>query len=545
MKRLFSTSIYASVWALVLFCFAWVAIESLSSAIPPERPAAWTGNGYQLKRDGQRILHLAGDPYALGYHNSNLLAPLLKRQEDELLDLLFHFTKSPFRAALVRQASLLYLFGLSDYLTEAERVEILGLVEGSPDPFPELGNRYARITAYHAIHELSQRYAFDHPLMACSAIAISSKRGKNGHAYLARNFDFEAGPVFDRDKVILAVRPKEGFGFVSVSWAGMAGVVSGMNEHGLAITINAGASEDYRRIGTPTGFLVRRALEQARNINEAIKVLTSSPTFVTDIISLADAGGNVAVLELTPSQFGIREGDIVASTNHLESTALVNDRVSLKRQVQTTTLPRRQRLESIVQRLPQKIGPEVLLEVLRDRKNTLGVPLPPGHRHSIDALIATHSIIFDATARKIWVSQGPHTLGDYKGYDIRKMIYADSPEEMKKSYIPALPADPLLSFGPILDRTRQLWAEINRMLDEDKLDTAEALLEKTRLMAHHPTTLQLRGKLAEATGELTWAQRFYRQALASPPEYSEEIIQIKAAISRLESRLKNEAHASR
>ena len=139
-----------------------------------------------------------------------------------------------------------------------------------------------------------------------------------------------------------------------------------------------------------------------------------------------------------------------------------------------------------------------------------------------------------------------HTLGKYNGYDIRKLIYANSPDEIRKSYIPALPADILLSFGPVLDRTRQVWSEIDQLLDAQEFDAARTLMEKTRLMAHHPTTLQLRGRLAEATGELTWAQRFYRQALASPPEYSVEIALIKDAIARVDKRIKNnEAHASR
>ncbi len=529
MKRVLYALFYAALWSATMLAAAWTAIDIAGNARPPLQPADSTGSGFRVERGRQHVVHLEGDPYSLGFHNARLLGPLMRQQEDTLLDLLFDFAGGPVRAMLIRQLSLFYLAGLDDYLTQAEREEILGLANGHVDPFPDLGPRYGRIAAYHAIHELSQRFAVDNPF-ACSLLAVGKERGRDGHAYLARNFDFEGGDVFDRHKVVLAVRPSTGFGFVSVSWAGMAGVISGMNEHGLVVTINAAASVHYRRVGAPTSLLVRRALERARTIDEAIAVLTEQPRFVTDIIGMTDRTGRVAVLELTPEEYRLRDGDVLVATNHLESPQLADDPRSLERKAQTTTVPRHARLDRWLAENPDPLGPDDLLRALRDRSRDDGTGLPLGHRHSVDALIATHSVIFDATGGRVWVSEGPHTLGAYHGYDVASLLAADSPEAARAAFLPSLPADPLREAYPLIARARAAWKTAAAELDAGDLGAAERELRHTVTLADHPKSLWLRARLALARGDQGWARRFILQALATPPEYPVDRARLEALL---------------
>jgi hypothetical protein len=517
-RRLLSGLLYLTGWGLALAAALWVAVELAGYAPPPLQPEDAAGAGFRLERGRQHLLHLSGDPFALGFHNARLLGPLMAKQEHTLLDLLFGFAGGPGRAMLLRQLSLFYVAGLDDYLTEAEQEEILGLAEGTVDLFPELGPRYGRLVAYHAIHELSQRYATDNPL-ACSLVAVGGERGREGHALLARNFDFEGGDVFDADKVVVVVRPSHGYGFISIAWAGMAGVLSGINEHGLAAVINAGASEQYRRVGAPTSLLVRRTLERARTIDEAVAVLTGEPRFVTDIIGLADQTGRVAVLELTPEQGVLREGPILVATNHLETPELAADPASVGRKTTTTTVPRHDRLDQLVRSQVEPIDVATLLSMMRDRSRLDGTSLPLGHRHAIDALIATHSVIFDSTAGHVWVSQGPHTLGPYHGYDVARLVAASTPEEAEAAFLPSLPADPLRDAYLLVERARASWKPAQRLIAAGRLAEAERELSRAAALADHPRTLLLRARIALGRGERAWAERFLLQALEAPPEY--------------------------
>ncbi len=526
-------TVYILLCAAVFAIAAYSVVPLIGYPEPPPMPADTRGGGFRVERQGQDILLLHGSPYALGRNNAKLFAPEMAAQEQTLLDLLFKFAKGPATALLMRQISLAYLVGFDSYLLPRERQEILGLADGASDPLPDLGPRYARLAAYHAVHELSQRFAFDNPLFACTLVAVGGKRSTLGHALLGRNFDFEGGDIFDQHKVVVAVRPQTGFGFVSVAWAGMAGVVSGINERGLAVVINAGASSDYNRVGAPTTLLVRRALEQASTIDEAVRVLTSAPRFVTDIIGLSEASGRVAVLELTPNHYALREGEVLFATNHLEHPAFADDPTNRARQKQTTTVPRRLRLTTIGREHTGTWGVEDILATLRDKRDAAGATLPLGHRHAIDALIASHSVIFDSTAKIVWVSAGPHTLGPYLGYDVQRLLRANTPAEVQASYVDALPAEPHSERAFALAWARYLWSATQQALDAHTPAVAAAALGKVpKSFTGHPTHLRLEGELAFAFGERERAQNFLRRALAAAPEYPRDVERIEALLGR-------------
>jgi len=50
--------------------------------------------------------------------------------------------------------------------------------------------------------------------------------------------------------------------------------------------------------------------------------------------------------------------------------------------------------------------------------------LPLGDRRAIDARIATHGVVMDATARVMWVSEGPHLSGRFIRFDIGRLLDA-------------------------------------------------------------------------------------------------------------------------
>jgi hypothetical protein len=108
---------------------------------------------------------------------------------------------------------------------------------------------------------------------------------------------------------------------------------------------------------------------------------------------------------------------------------------------ETSTGARRERADELVQRVTVA-DPLAALAILRDRSLAGGNDLPLGDRRAIDALIATHGVIFDTHQRKLWVSEAPHLLGQFVEFDLRRMLAADY--EPSRVALPSLPRDALL-----------------------------------------------------------------------------------------------------
>src|SRR5204863_7032552 len=80
------------------------------------------------------------------------------------------------------------------------------------------------------------------------------------------------------------------------------------------------------------------------------------------------------------------------------------------------------RLDELLARLHPGATVDDAIAILRDKRGVGDAPLPTGDRRAIDALIATHGVVMDATARVIWVSEGPHLLGRFVRFDVARLL---------------------------------------------------------------------------------------------------------------------------
>jgi hypothetical protein len=96
------------------------------------------------------------------------------------------------------------------------------------------------------------------------------------------------------------------------------------------------------------------------------------------------------------------------------------------------------RVQELLQRQRGQLDPLAVLAILRDKQGPGDRPLGLGNRNALDALIATHSVVVDATQLILWVGVGPHALGRYVGFDLRReLLGEDRPQPAD------LPEDPI------------------------------------------------------------------------------------------------------
>ena len=97
-----------------------------------------------------------------------------------------------------------------------------------------------------------------------------------------------------------------------------AGILDGMNEHGLTVTYNLAYTTDMPKYFTPISLVLQEMLETCKNTNEAIEFITQAKRAGNAILMLADAEGDLKTVELSSNHYAIRDmkDNQIISTNH-------------------------------------------------------------------------------------------------------------------------------------------------------------------------------------------------------------------------------------
>jgi isopenicillin-N N-acyltransferase-like protein len=401
-----------------------VSIPADALAIDPQDPdLRWAGTDYARHRGKIWEVRLSGSPERLGEHQVALLRGEMMASEGELWKQLQQLVPAAWARAVIFDMARIRFRAIDRGMSDAHRREIaataMALVS---DPWGGEIPSYQRMVYLHALYDVSLSFE-NSPLLGCTSFALTAGAAEQGHTILARNFDFEAGNVFDEHKAVFLVREPDKLGYASVAWPGLIGTVTGMNEAGVALVVHGGRARGPSSEGEPLVHTMRDVLSLARSTEEAIALLAARKPMVSHIVMIADGAGHTAVVERAPGEplFVRRGTDKLALTNHFEGP-LAADPANQRVRKETTTVARRERLDELLSKLPAGAGVEGALAILRDKKGPAGAPLPAGDRRAIDASIATHGVVMDATARVMWVSEGPHLSGRFVRFDVGKLL---------------------------------------------------------------------------------------------------------------------------
>jgi hypothetical protein len=383
------------------------------------------GKDYARHRGRIWEVALSGTPEELGAHQVALLRSEMLANESALWNELDNLVPSAVARFLIFDIARLRFRNVDRLLSDRHRREIAAAASTfAPDPYSERIPSYQRMVYLHSLYDVS--LSFEHsPLIGCTSFALDGEATEGGHSILARTFDFEAGEIFDTHKAVFLVHENGRVPYASVAWPGLIGAVTGMNEAGLALVVHGGRAREARNRGEPLVHTMRDVLGEAHTTEEALRALAAREPMVSHIVMLVDAAGDFAVVERAPgeAQYVRRGTSRMALTNHFEGP-WANDPANLQVKADTSTLARRVRADELLARLPKGASVEDVIAMLRDKRGPGDVALPVGDRRAIDARIATHGVVMDATARVMWVSEGPHLAGRFIKFDIGRLLAA-------------------------------------------------------------------------------------------------------------------------
>ena len=291
------------------------------------------------------------------------------------------------------------------------------------DEYNAYSSPYVRQLNYHAAHDIGHAMQ-QYMLVGCSSFAIWDNESEDGELIIGRNFDFYVGDNFAKNKVVLFVEPTEGYNFVSVSWPGMMGVLSGMNEKGLTVTINAAKGAIPTSSAMPISLLTRHILQYASNISEAYEIAQQFKTFVSESILVGSANdGCAAIIEKTPTKIALYTGSSkrVVCTNHYQSEIFNSDKYNIDN-IKTSDSPYRwNRINELLDELTP-ITPNDAVYILRNRHGVKNKDIGISNEKSINQFIAHHSVVFQPNKLRMWVSTFPWQIGEYVCYDLNEVF---------------------------------------------------------------------------------------------------------------------------
>lgn len=410
-----------------------------------------SGSSFLTKnRYGLWELYIEGDPLELGMRNGILTQELFHRQEALLFSKVDEFVPSNFKKTLLRKFLAWYNRKMYLHIPNEYKAEIYGLSRYASHTYDYVAEPYRRILYLHGAHDIGHALQ-DLMLVGCSSFATWGGKTVDGNLLVGRNFDFYAGDGFSQEKIVAFVNPDSGYKFMSVTWGGMIGVVSGMNERGLTVTINAGKSEVPLVAKTPISILTREILQYAETLDEAITIAKKRQVFVSESIFVSSAIDDKALLiEISPEKLGVYEvpnsADELVCTNHFQSEAYQNDERNIEHIASSHSKYRFDRLEELLEE-SEKLNPEKAVAILRNREGLNDKAIGYGNEKALNQLLAHHGIVFQPEDKRVWVSANPYQLGAFVAYDLDDVfakIYEKNPPKSLSNAALTIPEDPFL-----------------------------------------------------------------------------------------------------
>jgi predicted choloylglycine hydrolase len=212
-----------------------------------------------------------------------------------------------FLAMAKRRASKLLAEDIFEYYPrQAQRLK--GIAEGA-------GLDLSTVLFLQSLELLIGRPSFR--IQACTSLGFSAERTSMKEVIVAKNFDYlnVAAPY----NLTRETRPEGGYRTLGCSMPPLAGMLDGMNEHGLTVTYNLAYTTDRPKYYAPLSLALQEMHETCRRTDEAVRYITGAKRGGHDaLLMIADAEGDVRAVEISANHYAVREmtGGQIINTNH-------------------------------------------------------------------------------------------------------------------------------------------------------------------------------------------------------------------------------------
>ena len=323
------------------------------------------------------VLYVAGTWYEMGFEQGRLLAPQVRATIQDVeagaLKLLPKVMRDTGMLTEREKRDIVDTLldkaweKMEPFTPREDMEEMAGLAAGSGVPLKT-------IHRMHAIPDVGET--------SCSALVAKGSATRDGHVYQLRILDYGANFNLQRRPLITVYRPDGVNAFINIGWIGFVGVISGMNDKGVALSeMGFGNPPGETLDGEPMPFLLKNILRYADTADQGATLVRAARRTNSYVYFIGDRHGN-AVGMITSAQRCL--------------AYQVNERETLE--VGNQTLP--QFRDVIYAGHYEKKQ----AELVRQMEGTFDVPVIQEMARQIAMKSNLQTVIYDLTAGKIWVA---------------------------------------------------------------------------------------------------------------------------------------------
>ncbi len=500
------------------------------------------GRSWLARRGGLWVLHLEGSPEQIGDAQGHLSGRLFRNLDGRIDTMLEHRYRG-FVETWSERMLLRWDYRNADAaLAEPIRTELSALAGSLPDDGEGPIGAYHRLFLYQCFFDITQR--LQDTVLEGSMFAVaprSTSAGvEAGNLVIGRTLSIDFGPDFEADRMVSFYYPDGKYPFVSIGWAGLVGVVTGINARGIFVAANPAHTDDAREADAiPLPMVLRDVLEQADTLEQAIEILQAAELRTAAVVLIGDGVQRKAVVLEASARSGekgrlIRGEDeqAVWATDHMTREVFESDAHNDRIKRTTSSGYRFERLAELLA-TPGSFEPADAVDLLRDRGGLANAQLGLGNRNALENLHTTQSIVVDATSMVLWVAEGPSTLGRYRAFDLGHLL---ARQRTRPAPLADFPADRLLYSEEYRDYGEALegLGYARELLALDRPEQALAAAQVSLALAPDIGELhRLLGDIERELGNAEDAKIHYRRYLELIPGRQRDQERVKGIIEEL------------